>query len=237
MKNIILETGLDAAEHTFVWTLDGTELPETSPNLEVAEPGVYTVTVTDADGTSTRCSSSSTATIVEANPPEFQLDRTTKVIASGHALLIANVSGVGSFEFRLDDGAWIPLGDDGSLLFTNIDPGFHTVYGRSREGCGTTVHSITLIGYPKFFTPNADGHNDRWNIIGMENQPGAKIRIFDRYGKLLRRLNPAAPGWDGTYNGKRMPSNDYWFRVDFTETLADGTERPQVFKANFTLKR
>lgn len=236
-ENIILETGLDAAAYTFTWTLDGVELSETSPNLEVTEPGSYEVTVTDTDGVSTTCSSTSTVTIIEANPPEFQLDRTTEVIANGHALWVVNVTGTGDYEFRLDDGPWIPLGGEGTLLFEDVTPGFHTVYGRSREGCGMTMHNITLIGYPKFFTPNTDGHNDRWNIIGLENQFQAKILIFDRYGKLLTSLNPAAPGWDGTYNGKQMPSNDYWFRVNFMETLADGSERPQVFKAHFTLKR
>src|SRR5699024_9467669 len=61
-ENIILETGLDAAVHTFTWTLDGVELSETSPDLEVVEPGSYEVTVTDTDGASTICSSTSTVT-------------------------------------------------------------------------------------------------------------------------------------------------------------------------------
>lgn len=190
-----------------------------------------------SDGISTVCQGKSEVVILEANPPEFQLSRTTEAISNGHSLWVSNVTGIGDHEFSLDGGPWIPFGEDGVLLFTDVKPGFHTVYGRSLEGCGTTEHSITLIGYPKFFTPNANGHNDRWNIIGLENRTQAEIFIFDRYGKLLESLNPAAPGWDGTYNGRRMPSNDYWFRVDFMETLANGTERPQVFQAHFTLKR
>ncbi|WP_394908110.1 T9SS type B sorting domain-containing protein, partial [uncultured Mesonia sp.] len=79
-------------------------------------------------------------------------------------------------------------------------------YGRDKNGCGTTVREIAFIDYPKFFTPNEDGYNDTWNIIGLgEANIGAKIFIFDRYGKLLKQLSPSGPGWDGTFNGKPMP--------------------------------
>ncbi|WP_162984925.1 T9SS type B sorting domain-containing protein, partial [Mesonia aquimarina] len=59
----------------------------------------------------------------------------------------------------------------------------------------------------------------------------------DRYGKLLKQLSPSGPGWDGTYNGNPVSSNDYWFRVEYMETLPDGSLQPRKFKANFTLKR
>ncbi|MFN3640655.1 MAG: T9SS type B sorting domain-containing protein, partial [Flavobacterium sp.] len=87
--------------------------------------------------------------------------------------------------------------------------------------------------YPNFFTPNADGYNDTWNIIGMEDPVyNAKIYIFDRYGKLLKQISPRGLGWDGTYNGQSMPSTDYWFTVTYEE---NGT--PKEFRAHFSLKR
>ncbi|HET8838647.1 MAG TPA: T9SS type B sorting domain-containing protein, partial [Flavobacteriaceae bacterium] len=98
----------------------------------------------------------------------------------------------------------------------------------------TTAVDVSIIDYQTFFTPNGDGYNDTWNILGIGNQPGAKIYIFDRYGKLLKQLSPTGPDWDGTYNGRPMPSDDYWFLVEYIEPL-DGTLR--TFKASFTLKR
>ncbi|NGZ90128.1 T9SS type B sorting domain-containing protein, partial [Psychroflexus maritimus] len=56
----------------------------------------------------------------------------------------------------------------------------------------------------------------------------------DRYGKLLKQLSPSSEGWDGTYNGKPMPSNDYWFKVEYTDPR---TGARKTFKSNFTLKR
>ncbi|MBL7866385.1 MAG: T9SS type B sorting domain-containing protein, partial [Flavobacterium lindanitolerans] len=82
------------------------------------------------------------------------------------------------------------------------------------------------------FTPNADGYNDTWNIIGLADQPEAAIYIFDRYGKLLKQISPAGSGWDGTMNGNPLPSTDYWFKVLYKENNAS-----KEFKAHFSLKR
>ncbi|MFT6602487.1 MAG: gliding motility-associated-like protein, partial [Dokdonia donghaensis] len=70
---------------------------------------------------------------------------------------------------------------------------------------------------------------------GVDPNLNAKIFIFDRYGKLLKQLSPTSPGWDGTFNGQPMPSNDYWFRVEFTEVDDLGTQR--TVNGHFTLKR
>ena len=55
------------------------------------------------------------------------------------------------------------------------------------------------------------------------------IFIFDRFGRLLKQLSPSEDGWDGTFDGIFMPSNDYWYRVE----LDDG----RVKKGNFSLTR
>ena len=109
----------------------------------------------------------------------------------------------------------------------------------SFDNCGQfftviTLRIIIVIGYPKFFTPNGDGYHDTWNILGIANQPNAKIFIFDRYGKLIKQLSPSGTGWNGTFNGKRLPTSDYWFTVEFIEPK-DGSLK--LFKSHFTLKR
>ncbi len=89
------------------------------------------------------------------------------------------------------------------------------------------------MNYPKFFTPNGDGHNDTWNIKGLSVQPDAKIYIFDRFGKLLKQLSPAGEGWDGTFGGRPVPSTDYWFTVEYNDFQGNRRE----FKGHFSLKR
>jgi len=89
--------------------------------------------------------------------------------------------------------------------------------------------------FPNFFTPNGDGYNDYWNIKGESSIFNAEsiISIFDRYGKLLKQISPSGIGWDGKYNGKDLPSTDYWFSVEYTTQ----SNNKAVFKSHFTLKR
>ena len=90
--------------------------------------------------------------------------------------------------------------------------------------------------YLNFFTPNGDGYNDRWNVVGINptsNQLyNAQVYIFDRYGKLIKQISPTSDGWDGTFNNEDLPSTDYWFKVEYTEKNTQ-----KVFKGHFSLKR
>ena len=44
-------------------------------------------------------------------------------------------------------------------------------------------------------------------------------------------------GWDGMYNGRPLPSSDYWFSVDYQEMSIKGQLEWKTFKSHFTLKR
>jgi gliding motility-associated-like protein len=90
---------------------------------------------------------------------------------------------------------------------------------------------VSVIGYPLFFTPNGDGKNDAWQILGVSAafQPLSLIYIFDRHGRLMAQIPADGIGWDGTYNGSALPADDYWFRVK----LQDG----RSFTGHFSLVR
>ena len=88
---------------------------------------------------------------------------------------------------------------------------------------------VIIGGPPDYFTPNGDGYHDTWHIVRRGEFRDARIYIFDRYGKLLKQLDPGGNGWDGTYNGNPLPSSDYWYRIE----LSDG----RLVSGNFTLKR
>ena len=68
----------------------------------------------------------------------------------------------------------------------------------------------------------------------MTMKSSAKIYIFDRYGKLLKQLSPTGEGWDGTFNGERLPSSDYWFVLVYNDLI---TGKTNEFRAHFMLKR
>ena len=119
-------------------------------------------------------------------------------------------------------------------VFENVRIGEHIIYVRDLLNCNEISEKKIVIGYPKFFTPNGDGYHDTWNIVGMTVKSSSKIYIFDRYGKLLKQISPTGKGWDGTFNGERLPSSDYWFVLDYNEPV---TGEINQLRANFTLKR
>lgn len=133
------------------------------------------------------------------------------------------------FLYAIDNGPW-----QEESIFENVSLGSHDISVINSSGCRTGYAKITVMDYPHYFTPNNDGFNDYWNIPGLENQNNAQILIYDRYGKLIKQLSPNSIGWDGTFNGQKMPSSDYWFTVRYTEPK-DGTLHN--FNAHFTLKR
>jgi len=135
------------------------------------------------------------------------------------------------FEYRLDDNNW-----QESNIFSDVPPGSHVISAREINGCGeTTSESFFLVGYPRFFSPNSDGFNDSWNLLTDNNITINKLYIFDRYGKLIKELDPnQGKGWDGTYNGKALPADDYWFRIEFVD---EKTGDQREYMANFTLLR
>src|SRR5699024_4559926 len=142
-SSVVIETGLpEDGSYLFEWSKDGVELSGTGSSLEVTSPGTYTVVVSNNGGES--CSSTDTVTIEANNPPEFSVKPTMPAFSDDGGALVFNVIGNGDYEFRIDDGPWQDLGEDGTIEFTDLTPGEHFVYGRDKGGCGTTVIPFSL---------------------------------------------------------------------------------------------
>ncbi|MEZ4803298.1 MAG: T9SS type B sorting domain-containing protein [Gelidibacter sp.] len=155
------------------------------------------------------------------------MELTTQAFSENH-VIVAQATGDGSTST-----AWTAV-LAGQRHVRGRFLGEHTVMSRDINGCGLADGTMTVLDYPHFFTPNGDGRNETWNIVGLVGQAGAKIYIFDRFGKLLKQISPSGPGWNGTYNGEAMPSSDYWFTVEYQEP---STGQMEQFTAHFTLKR
>lgn len=153
------------------------------------------------------------------------------------SIIVENPTDARLFEYALDEGAY-----QDSKIFYDVLNGTHRVWVRykdQRSICPQYV-DIFVLGYPRFFTPNGDGFNDTWNIPTLKGHPEAVIYIYDRYGKLLTQFTPAtSEGWDGTFNGKPMPSTDYWFTVEYLEEAKQANLLPRKvqYKGHFSLKR
>ncbi|QTE22950.1 T9SS type B sorting domain-containing protein [Polaribacter cellanae] len=154
--------------------------------------------------------------------------------------LTINVSGKGNYEYALNSNAIsnFKKGKENlSYTFTNVKPGLNTVYIRDTNNCGIVASKEqSFIYFQRHFSPNRDGNVDLWKIQGIENTfyKTVDLKIFDRYGNLLKRINQKTEGgWNGIANGKIMPSNDYWYHAVLIDK--DGNIREK--KGNFSLIR
>ena len=216
---VTLDSGIigNPNDYSFQWS-SGQDTAE----IEIIQGGTYTVTVTNINN----CSQSKSITVVNSNIATIDQVIVNDVSTNNTVTVLA--SGEGDYEYALDD-EFGPYQD--STTFFNVSPGFHTVYVRDKNGCGIASQLISVIGFPNFFTPNDDGYNDTWHVYGINTpeQAESEIYIFDRYGKLIKQLLYNSEGWDGTYNGNRMPTSDYWFYIKLSDN--------RIFRGHFTLKR
>lgn len=218
---ITLYTGVigNQDELTFEW-----ENGATTPSIEVTDPGAYQVTISKPHlvaGDTVYCTKTHTvqAQVSEKPVVDYQL-----IGEPGDYKVEITASGIGDYEFALDESPW-----QLNNIF-DVDAGKHEIHVNDINGCGTVSLEFYVIDYMKYFTPNQDGINDYWRIIGdnPRNPQVSSVEIYDRYGKLIITLGPHDE-WDGTFHGKPLPSNDYWFKINF--------KNGEVFIRNLSLIR
>ena len=190
--------------------------------ININQAGSYSVTV-GKNHAGIFCSTTKNFTVVNSN-----LATISKIITTDrdfNSILVQLTSGsLGDYQYSIDG-----INYQISNYFGDLMAGEYTVFIKDLKGCGIKREEVYLITYPKFFTPNNDGYNDRWNIKFSQLEPNNKINIMDRFGKLITTFLSKAEGWDGNYNGNPLPSDDYWFEVL--------RQNGKIYKGHFSLKR
>ena len=201
-KVLSIDSGFDFYE----WSTG--ERGATLNEIEITQTGTYSVTAYNSFGCSTtkttevRSSEAATITGIEITGLNYPRNEAT-----------ITVTGTGAYEFAIDGGPYIT-----NTSFTGLSRGYHSIAVRDTQGCATTISEPFLIlDYPRYFTPNGDGYHDTWQLIGLDEYPGAIIRVYNRYGKLLKELGATTNGWDGTYLEKLLKPDDYWFELILPE--------------------
>ena len=80
-----------------------------------------------------------------------------------------------------------------------------------------TVHVIPYI--PNAFTPNGDGLNDEFRIVGIphENITRFQMEIYNRWGERIFHTADILEGWDGTWNNGPCPSDTYIWVIGYED--------------------
>ena len=97
--------------------------------------------------------------------------------------------GIGSIEVQLIDGC-------GSITFSTI-----TV-----EVCELEFYNV--------FTPNSDGDNDTFEIMGLQGYPGSKLAVYDRWGVQVYYNSNFTGAWRGINNQNApLPDGTYYYTL------------------------
>lgn len=202
---------------------------QTTSLITVAEAGIYTLSVTNTQGT-VQCITARSVSVIFSAPPVIA-DISIEYEDDASNVVSVLLEEEGDFEFQVDNET-----PQRSGVFNNLFPGEHTITVTDVNGCGSDTQDIVVVGFPKFFTPNADGVNDTWKVDGLSALDNPIITIYDRYGKLLYQLNEDSSGWNGSFNGTLLPESDYWFKLSYTNSSGQNTTAAYI-NNHFTLKR
>jgi gliding motility-associated-like protein len=231
VRNYSFVSGLSIMNYSFEWFFNGALIPGANLSYYTAIAiGTYSVIATNRV---TGCKSSQVfGTVIEAVQATDFFTSIEDTFTQHNVMTVVVQGGTGPFLYQLDNG---PI--QTSNVFYQVPSGVHNVTVTDDTSCTQITKIVTVMGYPRFFTPNSDGNHDHWNIYYYNDLPEAQVYIFDREGKFLKQFDPSGLGWDGTYNGHMVPATDYWFLVKYKEKNLDGVKESREFRAHFSLKR
>lgn len=213
--SVTANTGFDS----YLWSNN-----ESNNSTTFDNPGNYSLKVTKIYG-DIICEAIHNFEIINSSRPVIQNVTISDWTDTENTISVAIENPSEYDEYSLDN---IHFQNDNT--FYGLKIGEYSVYVRSKLGCGPDdFEKVYLLNYPKFFTPNGDGHNDFWKVKLSSLEPEMMTYIFDRYGKLITNFNARSRGWDGTLNGKPLPSTDYWFVVK--------RKNGQIHRGHFSMKR
>jgi gliding motility-associated-like protein len=211
--SLVLDAG--NAGSNYIWDDNSTNETRT-----VFNPGVYYVTITNAQG----CSTLDSITADFTDGPVINLPNDTTV-CNGDSVLLNAVYPQTTYTWQ--DGSTLPV-------YTVNKPGVFSVQATNK--CGTVTKSVTVkyenclctFNVPTAFTPNHDGVNDKFLPVSRclgDGISAYELRVYNRWGQLVFQSKNISLGWDGSYMNNAQPTGGYIWQLSYTDRLNGKTAR------------
>jgi gliding motility-associated-like protein len=203
---------------TYVWDFhDGTYAYTQSPVHTFQNDGTYdiTLTVTNIYGCDSTFTIHNMITVYPRPIAMFTPDPAVTSIIDPTINFYNNSINYEYSHWHFGDGS---SSDDNQPQHTYGNTGVYTVqltvtniFGCSDSITGeVTINNDYTFYAPNAFTPNSDGHNETFNVYGVNIQPSSfHLSIYDRWGGLVFESDDITKGWDGTFaNGTKIMQNN-----------------------------
>lgn len=181
-------------------------------------PGIYTIFVEDNNN----CRISEDIVFQEPAPilASFTYSNPTCIGINNGFIEIEITGGILPYLFNWNENLTdIPL-------YGNLTQGEYEINIIDANDCELSLGTVKLedtdidcISIPNAFTPNADGINDTWIIENIEWFADAYIQVYNRWGQEIYGNKATAGNWDGTFNGKFVPTGTYLYVVELNNGI------------------
>ncbi|MFN3951075.1 MAG: gliding motility-associated C-terminal domain-containing protein [Thermaurantimonas sp.] len=193
---------------------------DTTPTITVTQPGSYWVRVT-IDGEFSAWSDTITVSYI-SDFTTTALPHPDTICEGLSAQLAVQVpAGMPGITTVWSTG-------DTAYAITVREPGTYTAYTYNEcfahtdtftlytRFCWDKEQAFTTLYIPNAFTPNGDGRNDCFQIVG-DNLSSYQIQIFSRWGELVYQSDDVSQCWDGTHRGRPVPDGVYLYVIRHTD--------------------
>jgi gliding motility-associated-like protein len=183
----------------------------TGSPIDVNAPGTYSVSATDPGG----CVLTNNIVIQTKQIPTLTVSASKSTISLGEDVTL---EATGAHTYL-----WSPEGSlNNPTSPTPIaSPATTTTYavtGTLTGGCSASAEITITVGAeelnikpPVAFSPNGDTFNDFWVIESIENFAACTMNVFDGRGRRVYQKTGYNNDWDGTFEGKPVPSGTYYY--------------------------
>lgn len=201
-----LEVQGGTAPFTYAWS-NGT----TDDDLTRVNPGMYSYTVTDANG----CIRTNSIELTGNDSLEISTTVTVEsCFGEGDGSIVAEVDGgIKPYTYAWSNDANTPE-------LTGIGGGTYELTVTDAAGCSIETGGLTVLiecdtSIPDIITPNGDGVNDSWVLPNLENRGIRSLKIFNRWGQPIFTRDGYDNSWAGTNNsGEELPLGAYFYVIE-----------------------
>ncbi|MCB9197685.1 MAG: PKD domain-containing protein [Flavobacteriales bacterium] len=197
--------------NSWQWTLGSSTSFDQNPTYGFGSQGNYDVTL--ITGSNLGCYDTTTQTItISPNPTaEFSLSPSVTQILDDVNFTDQSIDAT---QWYWDFGDTLGYSTDQDPTYAYNDFGQYTIQLtiENQFGCTDSVSHSIMVKQPPLapsgFSPNADGLNDVFNLLGgyfIEFQ----LDIYNNWGKLIHTTTDPTEGWDGTHKGVDQPMGVY----------------------------
>lgn len=193
-----------------------------NPTVTVSETGTYQIIISDLE-----CNGTDTLTIDYLEDPAPSLIDGEACTDEGWLL-----------DATQPNSSYLwSTGDTTALLMaTSLVEGDVTYIVEVTNFCATVSDTATvrfedcILFIPNVFSPNTDGDNDVFEILGIEKNPNSVLEVYNRWGTLVYRNENYQNNWDGKHykNGKLVPDGTYFY-------ILNVTRKEKVYKGTVTV--